>query len=416
MGALNELAIIWICVYIANIFAYKTKLTSVLYFLALGAVLSNFHIISSVPSEFIRGLSELGIILIMFSLGFEESPNKFIKSIKRSWGIAFFGALAPFIAAYSVAEFFWETTSISIMVGLTMTATAVSLTMVSLRSEKLHQTKAAVGIMTSAILDDIASLILVAILVPLAAGGVDITTLDILTIIIKVIIFFSIILILGVFVFPSRFKRFFRKMPFLRKLTFQGILTLDQGKHTILSILLIALLVGLLAHYFGFHPAVGAYMAGLVLKEEYFFFDEHKQSSYEKARLIVDNAAFSWIGPVFFVSLGAQIIFDPNIISSIIPVSIALTISVLIAQVISASLAARYTGSFQWNESLLIGLGMLGRAELAFIVMDIAYVQNQIFSTEVFYTLMITAFFLNIAVPISIKLWHIYNPSKVDIN
>lgn len=63
------------------------------------------------------------------------------------------------------------------------------------------------------------------------------------------------------------------------------------------------------------------------------------------------------------------------------------------AQVISAATAARYTGGFTFHKSRLIGFGMLGRAELAFVVMDIAYIQNDILSTEAFYTLMLTAFF-----------------------
>ena len=45
----------------------------------------------------------------------------------------------------------------------------------------------------------------------------------------------------------------------------------------------------------------------------------------------------------------------------------------------------------------MIGFGMLGRAELAFVVMDIAYVQHSILNEQAFFTLMITAFFLNIA-------------------
>jgi len=53
----------------------------------------------------------------------------------------------------------------------------------------------------------------------------------------------------------------------------------------------------------------------------------------------------------------------------------------------------------------MVGFGMLGRAELAFVVMDIAYVQNAILTTEAFYTLMGTAFVLNILVPITIRLW-----------
>jgi hypothetical protein len=39
------------------------------------------------------------------------------------------------------------------------------------------------------------------------------------------------------------------------------------------------------------------------------------------------------------------------------------------------------------------------------VVLDIAYVQNQILSDEAFYTLMFTAFWLNVAVPLSIRWW-----------
>ncbi len=59
----------------------------------------------------------------------------------------------------------------------------------------------------------------------------------------------------------------------------------------------------------------------------------------------------------------------------------------------------------------MIGFGMLGRAELAFVVMDIAYVQNSILNKEAFFTLMETAFFLNILVPITITLWKPYYSS-----
>ena len=61
-----------------------------------------------------------------------------------------------------------------------------------------------------------------------------------------------------------------------------------------------------------------------------------------------------------------------------------------------------------WANSMMVGFGMLGRAELAFVVMDIAYVQNSILSTEAFYTLMFTAFWLNVSVPITISLWKPY--------
>ena len=57
---------------------------------------------------------------------------------------------------------------------------------------------------------------------------------------------------------------------------------------------------------------------------------------------------------------------------------------------------------------MMIGFGMLGRAELAFVVMDIAFVQNPILSQEAFYTLMFTAFCLNVSVPVTIAWWKPY--------
>ena len=56
----------------------------------------------------------------------------------------------------------------------------------------------------------------------------------------------------------------------------------------------------------------------------------------------------------------------------------------------------------------MIGLGMLGRAELAFIVINIAFVQHQIIDQSQFYILMFTAFLLNVTVPIALKWWKPY--------
>lgn len=90
---------------------------------------------------------------------------------------------------------------------------------------------------------------------------------------------------------------------------------------------------------------------------------------------------------------------------SIILESMTLLVGLLFAQVTSASLAARFTGLFTFNDSMLISFGMLGRAELAFVVIDIAYIQRPTRSTEAFYTLMLMAFWLNVAVPVTITLW-----------
>ena len=403
LETLEQLVLIWAAVFVAVVAARKTRLTPVLYYLFVGFVLVNIGFLQE-PNEFLRTFAELGIIVIMFALGFEESTSNFIKSAKRSWGIAFFGALVPFIVAYSVAQYFWGDSAVSLLCGLAMTATAVSLTMASLRSEGLSTTPAATRIMSSALLDDIASLALVAVMIPVVTGDTVPSGMEIAFIVAKAFGFFIAVWIVAAWVLPHEPAGWVRHVPILGRFGVKQFLSFEGGRYATLGALIVAVSTGIVAHYFGLHPAIGAYMGGLILREEYF---EHgvDDSSYRETYRILDNVAFSWIGPVFFVLLGTELVLDWDIVVAVLPETILMTVGLIIGQISSAGLAARYTSGMTWPESTLVGLGMLGRAELAFIVMDIAYVQNDVLSTEAFYTLMFSAFFLNISVPIGIGLW-----------
>ncbi|MFT6896068.1 MAG: Kef-type K+ transport system membrane component KefB [Paraglaciecola sp.] len=403
IDSLTQLAVIWGAVFIAVAAARFSRLTPVLFFLLVGMVMVNSGILPEQGDPFIRGFAELGIIIIMFALGFEENTSNFLLSIKRSWGIALFGAIAPFLSAFWVANYFWQDTNLALMCGLAMTATAVSLTMVSLKSEGLQNSPVATRIMTSAVLDDIGALVMVAIMVPLASGEQMPGILGITLVIAKMIMFFVLVSALGAWFLPHDAKTWVGRLPLIRHFSARGILGYEKGEYATLTVLLLALVLGLSAHYLGFHPAVGAYMAGLILKEEYFTSSKGIET-YVTTKRTVDNAAYAWIGPVFFVQLGTHVIFDWQLFASLIPQTLTLLLAVFIAQIASASLAARYTSGMLWSGSLLIGCGMLGRAELAFVVLDIAYVQHHIIHKEAFYTLMFTAFWLNVTLPITIHL------------
>ena len=417
MHPLGHLAVIWAAVFVAVVAAKKTRLTPVLFFLFMGFLLVNVGILPLESDLFIREFAELGIIFIMFSLGFDESTENFIASMKKSWGIALFGAIGPFTISYVITDYIWNDPAVSLMCALAMTATAVSLTMVSLRSEGLQDSVVATRVMTSAVIDDIGALIAVAILVPLATGAEALSIGSVATTAGKAVLFFVIVTVLGGWIFPHRLRGWARRVPFVGRYGVMHILTFDEGRHATLAVLLLALIVGLTATYFGFHPAVGAYMAGLIVKEEYFQIagegrivrkTPHTKSVYAETKRIIDKAAFSWVGPVFFVDLGAKIIFDFSLLTTVLPYAIVLFLGLMIVQVGSAGLAARFTGGMTWHQSLMIGFGMLGRAELAFVVIDIAYVQNRILPVEAFITLMITAFWLNVAVPLTIRWWRPY--------
>jgi Kef-type K+ transport system membrane component KefB len=405
-----------------------------------GALLTNLGLLPT-HNEFLEILGEWGIVFIMFALGLEEDIGRFTQGLKRSIGVALIGALFPFLAGYGTASMFGYDHNSAMLWGLTMTATAVSLTMMSLRSDLLHKSTAATGIMTAAVIDDVLSLVGVAILIPIILvssagdGGGTVSLASILWIVVKVIIFFVITLFMGLVAFPDRAPKELPGNPTLyqsldhkvsRILASFGVrrfLMLHQGEFTPLIMLFIAMFLGVIAFELGFHPAIGAYFAGLFLHADYFVHTHSKETTneegesvveetrddqFKQAYHVIEHIAFTIFGPIFFVNLGGKLGFDLDIVWAALPAVIALYLIVVIFQVTSAAMAARFTGNYHPHESVMIGLGMLGRAELAFIVINIAFVQHQIIDVTQFYILMFTAFLLNITVPISLKWWKPY--------
>ena len=345
--------------------------------------------------ERIEFLGEIGIILVMFALGFEENLSNFLQGLKKAWGIAVIGAIFPFLAGFYTAKFFGYPTTSALVWGLTMTATAVSLTMVSLKSLGLEKTPAATGIMTSAVVDDVLSLIGLAILLPIIlnsgnSGEFNIDFDKLQATIFDVLAFFGFVYLVGKFIVPH-------------KKGIRYLFIVDRGNYAVLGVFILVFMFGDVAHILGFHPAIGAYFAGLILRAEYF--EVGNQNRAKEIEKITSTMAFTVFGPVFFILLGSKIIFEMSILKDVIFSTLALYLAVLVLQVLSAAFAAKYTGGYSNKDSLLIGLGMLGRAELAFIVINIAYVQNHLITQEEFYTLMFTTFLLNISVPLLLK-WY----------
>jgi Kef-type K+ transport system membrane component KefB len=433
-------AIIFFVVLVSKLLSKKTGTVDVLWFIVAGAVLTNVGLLSS-HNEFLETIGEWGIVFIMFALGLEEDLGRFTQGLKRSIGIALIGAAFPFLAGYATASLFGYGHNSALLWGLTMTATAVSLTMMSLRADLMHRSTAATGIMTAAVIDDVLSLIGVAILVPIilvssAGDGADAVSIaSILWIIAKVIIFFAITLFMGLVAFPEQTPKELPANPglyqridhkFSRAMAAIGarrFLMMHRGEFTPLIMLFLAMFLGVIAFELGFHPAIGAYFAGLFLHADYFVHTTTKKVTNEEGEIVeeeeqddqfhagvhvIEHIAFTIFGPIFFVNLGGKLVFDLDVMLKALPAVVVLYLVVVVLQVLSAGLAARFTGSYKWHESVMIGFGMLGRAELAFIVINIAFVQNKIIDITQFYTLMFTAFLLNITVPICLKLWKPY--------
>ncbi len=328
------------------------------------------------PGDAIQLLADIGIFFLMFHAGVETQPLEFYDALKRSMGVAVVGAVVPFSVSFGIARLFGLDLVGATFVGLTMTATAVVITLKSLKDLGLANTRVARVIVASCVIDDMLTLIFFGLVIGVLSGG-GFEPMHLVLTIVKVAGFFAVSLLLGGLVYPRL------TLPFRA-----------EGGKGFTFVLIMALAAGLFAEAIGLHMILGAYVAGL-------FFEE-QVAHPNLVRIVKDRAygiAYSFLGPIFFISLGFSISFD---ISAAGFAFIALlTIAVIVGQILSAGGMALRMG-LPPRESLTVGVGMCGRAEMAFILASLALAQGAIDQT-IFTALIFTAFLLNLFTPLSLK-------------
>ncbi len=328
------------------------------------------------PGELIQLLAEIGIFFLMFHAGVETQPVEFFQALKRSLGVAIVGAIVPFSVSFGIALLFGLDMIGATFVGLTMTATAVVITLKSLKDLGLANTRVARIIIASCVIDDLLTLVFFGLVIGVLSGG-EFEPLTIFITLGKVIGFAVVAVLLGRFVYP------------LLSLPFRS-----EGGKGFTFVLVMAFALGLFAEAIGLHIILGAYVAGL-------FFEE-KVAHPNLVRIVKDRAygiAYSFLGPIFFISLGFSITFD--ISASSIGFIIILTLAVIIGQILSAGGMALRMG-LPTREALTVGVGMCGRAEIAFILASLALAQGAI-DQSAFSALIFTAFLLNLFTPLALK-------------
>ena len=225
------------------------------------------------PDEAIQLLAEIGIFFLMFHAGVETQPLEFFDALKRSLGVAIVGAIVPFSVSFGLATWLGLDIVGATFVALTMTATAVVITLKSLKDLGLDNTRVARIIIASCVIDDLLTLVFFGLVIGLLSGG----TFEPLSVVItlgKVVGFFAVALLLGCFVYPRL------TLPFR-----------SEGGKGFTFVLLTAFAAGLFAEAIGLHMILGAYLAGL-------FFEE-KVAHPNLVKIVNDRAygiAYSFLG------------------------------------------------------------------------------------------------------------------------
>ena len=345
LDILRQLAIIIIAAKVFGLLARKCKAPQVAGEIIAGLLIgpSLFNLVSS--SDFLAGMAEIGVIILMFTAGLETNISDLKKTGAKATIIACAGVFVPLIFGTLLYMCFYGFSAIgsesfykAIFIGTILTATSVSITVQTLRemgklSGELGQT-----IMSAAIIDDVIGIIVLTVVI-----GFKKPDSDVPSVLLRTVAFFVLAVILVIVIYKL-FKWYDNRHPHTRRIP-------------ILGIALAFALSYVADKYFGVADITGAYVAGVILCSL-------RDSDYITQKM--DTNSYIIFGPVFFCSIGLQTNIR-TLDTTILWFSLAFVAVGLLSKIIGCGLTARLLG-YKGRNALKVGCGMMTRGEVALIV------------------------------------------------
>lgn len=122
-------------------------------------------------TDFVRGLAHLGAVILLFVIGLVFNVREILSL--RNGVIAAVSVIVPWIGGYLLSVAFGFDTASAIFIGTAMTATSIAITANVLREMGKLQTEAAKAIIGAAVIDDVLSLLALAISTDVVSGTVS---------------------------------------------------------------------------------------------------------------------------------------------------------------------------------------------------------------------------------------------------
>ena len=139
-------------------------------------------------TDFVSSLAKLGAVILLFVIGLEFKLQDIM--VPRNGFIALVGVILPWFGGYGISELFGFSMGGSIFIGTALTATSIAITANVLRESGRLNSDAAKAIIGAAVIDDILSLLALAISTDFISG--NLMPFEILELIIKAVLFIAI--------------------------------------------------------------------------------------------------------------------------------------------------------------------------------------------------------------------------------
>jgi Kef-type K+ transport system membrane component KefB len=328
-------------------------------------------------SESIKVLAEIGIVLLMVYIGMEIDFRDLKKASWPGLLAAFGGFFVPFILGYFAIVWSGGTPISGLFVAIAIGVTSLATKSRILIDLKLLNTRIAYVLMAGALISDTLALVIFSGITNFAETSV-VNIRELLIIGSKILVFFGLTISIGVFVLPRLGKYITRSGMKNSTAYFTLILIVTFGYCE-------------LAELAGMHSILGAFMAGLFIKDNLF----PKKISKELNKAFYD-VSIGFMAPIFFVSAGFFV--DVSVFKTDLGLLILVTTLAMVGKIVGTALF--YLPSKNgWREGITIGTGMNGRGAVEIIIAEIG-LEMGIIDKTIFSILVFMAIFTTLTVPV----------------
>lgn len=339
---ITDLSMILLVAGITTILFKKINQPLVLGYIVAGFITGpNFNFFPTIAdSTNINAWSEIGVIFLLFALGLEFSFYK-LKSVGGTAGIATAVEIGGMLlVGYAAGSLLGWNHMDSLFLGgmLAMSSTTIIIKAfddLKMRSQRF--TEVVFGIL---IVEDIAGIIMMVLLATLAVATTNVSSLELLLSIGRLVFFLVLWFVLGMYLVPSFFKWAQRLMN-------------DET----LVIVAIGLCLGMvvLATHLGFSSALGAFIMGSLIAEA---------PNAEKIEHLIAPIK-DLFGAVFFVSVG-MLVNPALLLEQALPIFV-LVVATIIGKLIFSTLGVLASGK-SLSTSIHCGFSLAQIGEFSFII------------------------------------------------
>jgi len=342
------------------------------------------------PNDVIRLLAEIGIILLLFEVGFETDLRRLVQAGGKSSSLALVGFVAPFLLGFGLCRYVFDLSLlISLFAAGTLTATSIGVTVRIL--DELRQGSSQEGqiVLGAAVIDDVLGVVLLAVLYEFSlTGTVSIANAG------------RVLLFVG---------GFFLLAPLIAKLLSIGIYRLHAASSSsgVIPTTLVALVLAFaaLAYLFGAPQLLGGFAAGIALSRRFFLplgVSLHVSPTFDRDVREQMRPIIQLFTPVFFVMVGLSLDLSAVDWSSAFIWLFSLTL--VVVAIGGKLIGGLFVGGSIYSR-IAIGMAMVPRGEVGLIFAELGRTSG-VFDAEAYAGIVLVIAYTTLLSPFWIRLYY----------